>query len=851
MIILLTLSLLSLAGELEKRLKKKGLHVAELTHMDKINLQINKLQQAIQQQWIDVILGMLSEDYVEADPSVAHSPARDRLEQVFSAVSQVRGVVTQINPETGWGVTATHDFCIQDVNISVQGDEAIVTCDIGFSSAAEGYRSIAETLSFVRRDDNWFLAGSKILFGFLQKASGATKEALGIPHVPPAVTLASKDDYVSSHLLAPITFYHYGKTAIPRFNQTESRNWFGFNCMNWPNGIVADVEICEGGPDFNHNYLFVSDPIANKIIGSDQDGWVGEFGSQGSGVGQFWGPHGMCTVIGYYYFVADRLNDRVTAYIYYNQLDEPQWYSDLNLYANFNHPRDVAAKDRNPYDLQDKTYLAVADEYNHRLALFLWFPYDLRLDRYYGEYGSGEGQFIKPTSVCFGRDPQTGWQTNDIFVTDNGNHRLVRLYAQLDTLYMIHWRGTYQFPPDVDLTSVDVDNNGLVYVVDRRNGKVYKFAPSEGYPYYFKLLGIWGETGTEDGQLYYPNTLQVAHGRYVPYPDPWVPLTGLGDVFITESWGGETGVRRFVIAADVLNLAATYKPYNESTGGGDSIYYGYTLTDCANVTEEIYRGAEWCTTYTPGTLNWGPQGGARCSWSVRGKPHGTYYTVKITASSIYDPTIVVEQSVDVYVDTWTVHNPIITQGIRCNHDNPLPFWCDGCYQCIKENQLYTIDVQAYDPDGYPLTYEWSCSKGYFDDGTALYKEITTSENYVCYYAPSPPGGAKPPIYEAITVFVRNPIGGEALDRVIMDSYLYPSETTCLCGDANDDGIVNVGDVVTIQGYLYGGGQIPEPIERADANDDCIVDAGDMVYLVNYLYKGGPAPKCCWLHEWTP
>ena len=849
------------ADQMGENLRSKGFHVAILSDEDKINLQVNRLEQTIRQQWIGEIEQMLSSEYKESEPSIYKTTLKEKLESIFSNLSSVRQFITQTNTETGWRVTSTQDFYIRNLGIRISagggsafggdGDNATVECEIGLSSARQNFKEIKEVLSFVLENQKWALSGTDSLFGFLENASQASIQEIGTINLSSEILNQSKDDFTSTHLLVPVTLYNYGKTLIPRFNKTESLNWFGVNSMNSPCGIIADIEICAGGPDFNHEYLFISDVTSNKIIGSDQDNWVGEFGSQGSGVGQFWGPKGICTVEGYYYFVADMFNDRVTAYIYYNQLDEPQWYSDLNLYANFNRPRDVEAKDKNPYDLQDKTYIAVTDAGNHRLALFLWHPFDLRLDRYYGGYGSGEGQFMWPTSVCFGRDPQFGWQTNDIFVTDYGNRRLVRLYAQLDTIYMIHWRGTYEFPAGTELTSVDVDNQGLVYVVDRRNGKVYKFAPSQGgYPWHFSLLGIWGETGVEDGQLYHPNTIQVTHGRYVPYPDPWVPLNSvgviLGDVFVTESWGDQTGVRRFVIAADVLNLAAEWVPYNEYTGEGNFIWWEYSLTDFGTVTEEVLLGAEICTTYNEGSLNWGSQAG---SWPVDGHPHGTYYTVKITATSIYDPTIVVEKSVDVYVDTLTIHDPVITRGIRCKHDDPFPYWCGDGYQCIKEYHFYTIDVQAYDPDGDPLTYEWSCAQGRFWDGTALYKEITTSENYVCYLAPPPPGGGKPPIYEQIGVTIRNPYGGEAQNNVDMDLYLYPSEYSCLCGDANHDSMITSADIVKILNYLYRGyDPPPDPIERGDVNNDCEITAGDVTYLLNYLYRGGPPPECCWLHE---
>jgi hypothetical protein len=63
------------------------------------------------------------------------------------------------------------------------------------------------------------------------------------------------------------------------------------------------------------------------------------------------------------------------------------------------------------------------------------------------------------------------------------------------------------------------------------------------------------------------------------------------------------------------------------------------------------------------------------------------------------------------------------------------------------------------------------------------------------------------------------------------------------GDANGDGIVNVGDIVYLVSYLYKGGPEPTPEEAGDVNRDGIINVGDIVYLVSYLYKGGPPPAC--------
>jgi hypothetical protein len=356
--------------------------------------------------------------------------------------------------------------------------------------------------------------------------------------------------------------------------------------------------------------------------------------------------------------------------------------------------------------------------------------------------------------------------------------------------------------------------------------------------------------------------LTVAHGRYCDYPEPCVPFTWIGDVFVSESWGDQTGVRRFVIGADVVNLSATYVPYNEDTGEGNFIWYTYHLTDFAEtVTEQVYLGAEVCTTYNRGSLNWGRQGG---DWNVGSHPHGETYTVKITASSIYDPTVVVEKTVDVYVDTITTHNPIITQGIRCNLLNDPNNWCDGCGQCIKKGHSYIVDIEAFDPDGDPILYEWSCEQGYFFYDNYWYQNIEILENHICYQTPysantagepaeglesltsastKGPPGVEP---ERITVTVRDPYGGDA--STIETFSVYPDSLDCSCGDVNADGIINSGDITRLIGYLYlGESPPPDPIERADASEDCQVDVADIAALINYVFLGGEPPGCCWIH----
>jgi hypothetical protein len=67
---------------------------------------------------------------------------------------------------------------------------------------------------------------------------------------------------------------------------------------------------------------------------------------------------------------------------------------------------------------------------------------------------------------------------------------------------------------------------------------------------------------------------------------------------------------------------------------------------------------------------------------------------------------------------------------------------------------------------------------------------------------------------------------------------------CLCGDANQDAIVDIGDVVYLINYVFYSGAEPLSNSRCnDVNTDGVVDIGDIVYLINYVFYGGAEPNC--------
>jgi hypothetical protein len=65
----------------------------------------------------------------------------------------------------------------------------------------------------------------------------------------------------------------------------------------------------------------------------------------------------------------------------------------------------------------------------------------------------------------------------------------------------------------------------------------------------------------------------------------------------------------------------------------------------------------------------------------------------------------------------------------------------------------------------------------------------------------------------------------------------------ICGDANADQTINVGDAVFLIAYIFKSGPTPDPLDAGDANCDGTINVGDAVYLINYVFKGGPEPCC--------
>lgn len=83
--------------------------------------------------------------------------------------------------------------------------------------------------------------------------------------------------------------------------------------------------------------------------------------------------------------------------------------------------------------------------------------------------------------------------------------------------------------------------------------------------------------------------------------------------------------------------------------------------------------------------------------------------------------------------------------------------------------------------------------------------------------------------------------GDAIAPEVFGARCWPIAP--LCGDANNDYQINIGDAVFIINYVFRNGPPPEPLESGEENCDGSVNVGDAVYLISYIFKNGAAPCC--------
>lgn len=237
--------------------------------------------------------------------------------------------------------------------------------------------------------------------------------------------------------------------------------------------------------------LYVVDSGRDKVVRYSLTGtYYSEFGSSGSGNGQFEAPEGVATDASGNVYVVDSGNNRVQKFNAAGQYQR-QWGSFGTGTGQFDGPEGIAV------DSAGGVY--VADAGNNRIQKFTSTGQFVLT---WGAFGNvAYGRFDTPTGVAVDA-------ARNVYVTDWGNDR-IQVFDPNGQL-VDHWGssgdGDRQFSgPE----GIAIDASGNRYVVDSGNDRIQKYA-ADG-----SLTATWGSSGTANGRFSLPLGIAVDASGYV------------------------------------------------------------------------------------------------------------------------------------------------------------------------------------------------------------------------------------------------------------------------------------------------------------------------------------------------
>jgi RHS repeat-associated protein len=233
----------------------------------------------------------------------------------------------------------------------------------------------------------------------------------------------------------------------------------------------------------------VSESSAVSVVYSSQ------FGSKGSGNGQFQEPEGVVSNSNGNLWIADRFNSRVEelsstgAYI-------TKFGSEGTGNGQFKRPRDVA--------IDSHGNIWVADTKNNRVQEFSSTGEYIRQ---FGSEGTGNGQFKEPSGIAFAAN-------GNVWVTDSLNDRVQEFTStgEYVTKFGSEGTGSGQF---TEPRGIAIASNGALWITDTRDNRVEEFtAPGE----YITQVGTYG---SGNAQFFGPTGIEVDSNSHI-----WVADTG-------------------------------------------------------------------------------------------------------------------------------------------------------------------------------------------------------------------------------------------------------------------------------------------------------------------------------------
>ncbi len=163
---------------------------------------------------------------------------------------------------------------------------------------------------------------------------------------------------------------------------------------------------------------------------------------------------------------------------------------------------------------------------------------------------------------------------------------------------------------------------------------------------------------------------------------------------------------------------------------------------------------------------------------------------------------------------------------------------DSVTKGSRTSYFEDLSALSYDPWNHKFTFRLTADNG----GGALPLPVGSGEIMKMYFTvdASAPAGATYVVDTATTPYSVSvtSIYANYAPEVQTGSI---STRSLVHGDVDNNGAVDIADLVALVEFSFSGGPAPDPLELGDVNGDSSVDIGDVVYLVEYMFAGGPPP----------
>jgi HYDIN/CFA65/VesB-like, Ig-like domain/PQQ-like domain/Dockerin type I domain len=194
------------------------------------------------------------------------------------------------------------------------------------------------------------------------------------------------------------------------------------------------------------------------------------------------------------------------------------------------------------------------------------------------------------------------------------------------------------------------------------------------------------------------------------------------------------------------------------------------------------------------------------------------HSIPTIDGNVSDEMVAGDRSGNVYCFSGGLSGVVNTPPSTPTVDGPA----EGIIDAVLEYEFLSIDPEAHDIYYY---VEWG-------DGQI--------EDWIGPYA----SDLKVQVNHTYTALGTNTIRAKAKDQLGMESSWSENVIVTIkafCGDASNDGEVNVSDAVWIINYVFVGGDPPNPYEAGDTDCSGSVDVSDAVWIINYVFVGGNDP----------